>query len=119
MTILAYILLIVFVPTISAMGGFINIPLTLLFASTAPRITSVITGLITGFIAAWGASLIFGMCEVFFSATPLWVVFVLFFLNDMSRFGRNGSDLALIFEMGNLIGTPLGIYIWATNYLNQ
>jgi hypothetical protein len=140
MTFIAYLLTIILVPTIAAIGLVVTFPLMMLGVQKSPRLISTIQGIAIGVIAAWGCQTVFSLCGVAFSNTPLWLMAFLFFLNDWNRMGRSGGQLppigsnemeeksldnskmdgnfrSALINVGHLIGTPIGFLIFA-NFLS-
>ena len=136
MIFIAYLLSIILVPLLSAVGLLFTFPLLFIGAANFPRLVAIIQGVITGIVAAWCCRAIFSVCEVTFSNTPLWVMGFLFFLNDLNRLKRASShlpsigsvemdeisldnskldnrDRSALIEVGHLTGTPVGFLIWA------
>lgn len=140
MTFIAYILTIILVPILASFGLLLTFPLMMIGAASSPRLVSIVQGMATGVVAAWGCQTIFSFCGVAFTNTPLWLMGFLFFLNDWNRMGRASSQLppigsiemeeksldnskidgnfrSALIEVGHLIGTPIGFLIWA-NWLS-
>jgi hypothetical protein len=135
MTFVAYLLTLILVPLLAAVGFLFTFPLMLLGGRISPRFVSILQGISTGIVAGWGCQKIFSMCGVDFSNTPLWIMGFLFLLNDWQRVGRASSNLppigsaemeelsmdnskldnssrSSLIEIGNLVGTPIGFLIW-------
>ena len=135
MTVVAYLLTLVLVPLLSAAGLIITLPLLFLGAGNFPRIVPVIQGVTTGIVAGWGCQSIFSLCGVQFSTTPIWIMAILFLFNDWRRVNAasasmppmgsseleeisldnsklDGNSRRAFLEIGQLVGTPIGFFIW-------
>jgi hypothetical protein len=140
MIFVAYILTLILVPLLSAVGLIFTFPLLLIGGANSPRLVSIVQGIATGIVAAWGCQAIFSYCGVTFTNTPLWVMGALFALNDWNRVKKASSNLppigsaemeeisldnskldnssrSSLIEVGNFVGTPIGFLIWA-NWLS-
>jgi hypothetical protein len=112
MTIIAYLLTILLVPLIAIL---ISMPSFFLFIKAdkdfLPFI-SVLIGIVTGAVSVFLVRIIFKGLNVEFTSTPIWILFIMYALNDWRRIGRSMSEKASIIEVGQMIGTPIGLY-WA------
>jgi hypothetical protein len=135
MIFVAYLLTLILVPSLAAVGYLFTFPLIMMGGRNSPRLVSILQGITTGIVAGWGCQKIFSMCGVEFSNTPLWIMGFLFLLNDWQRLGRANSNLppigsaemedlsmdnskldnssrSSLIEIGNMVGTPIGLLIW-------
>jgi len=131
----AYLLSVLLVPLLAAVGILFTMPLVLIGGKNSPRLVAVIQGIVTGLIASWGCQKIFFLTGTPFTSTPLWVLGFLFLLNDWNRIGKSGTNLpeigsqemeemsldnskldgnmrSALVEVGNLVGTPIGFYLY-------
>ena len=112
MTILAYLLTFLIVPVLATFSSNIFL---LFFAKLSkdflPFISTII-GIITGYVSVVLGRLVLGWFTVDFTSTPVWILFVMYLLNDWRRIGGRMSEKQSIVEVGQLIGTPIGLY-WA------
>ena len=112
MTILAYLLTFLIVPVLATFSSNIFL---LFFAKLSkdflPFISTII-GIITGYVSIVLGRLVFGWFAVEFTSTPVWILFVMYLLNDWRRISGGMSEKQSILEVGQLIGTPIGLY-WA------
>ena len=112
MTILAYLITLLLVPIFATFSSNIFL---LFFAKLdkdfLPFISTII-GIITGYVSVVLGRLVFGWFIVEFTSTPVWILFVMYLFNDWRRISGGMSEKQSIAEVGQLIGTPIGLY-WA------
>jgi hypothetical protein len=111
MTILAYLLTLILVPIFAEFSNFIMLFFANLDKDFLPFIATI-SGIIHGYVTVVLAKLIFGWFSVQFTSTPVWILFVMYLLNDWRRISGQMSERQSIVEVGVLIGTPIGLY-WA------
>jgi hypothetical protein len=112
MTILAYLITFLIVPVLATFSSNIFLLFFVKFDKDfLPFITTII-GIITGYVSVVLGKLVFGWFAVEFTSAPVWILFVMYLLNDLRRVGGSMSEIKSIIEVGQLIGTPIGLY-WA------
>jgi hypothetical protein len=112
MTILAYLITLLLVPIFATFSSNIFLLFFVkLDKDFLPFITTII-GIITGYVSVVLGKLVFGWFAVEFTSAPVWILFVMYLLNDLRRVGDSMSEIKSIIEVGQLIGTPIGLY-WA------
>ena len=112
MTILAYLITFLIVPVLATFSSNIFLLFFVKFDKDfLPFITTII-GIITGYVSVVLGKLVFGWFAVEFTSAPVWILFVMYLLNDLRRVGDSMSEIKSIIEVGQLIGTPIGLY-WA------
>lgn len=118
MQVLAYVLTIILTPTIVAFGVYLPLtPLMLGVGGGHPRIFGIVQGVLAGLVAATICFVIFKITGVDFSSTPLWVIVGIFAVNDLRRLSRATGEAGSMFEVGNLVGFPIGVYLWAQLFI--
>ena len=112
MTILAYLITLVLVPVFAVLSSLIFLFLFIKLDTDFLPFISTIIGIITGYVSVFLGRLVFGWFTVEFTSTPVWILFIMYLLNDWRRIGRATSERQSIVEVGQMIGSPIGLY-WA------
>jgi hypothetical protein len=111
MIIVAYLLTIMLVPTLSALMA---LPLAFYAASIKSKlffpILTLLIGIISGFATVFLCKMIFSGLSLKFSSTPIWVLFTMYLLHDLGKVSQSSSKQFLIVNVGQLLGSPIGLY---------
>lgn len=111
MTFFAYIITLLLVPIFATFSSNIFLLFFLKLDKDFLPFISTIIGIITGYVSVFLSRLVFGWLTVEFTSTPVWILFVMYLLNDWRRIGGRMSEKQSIVEIGQLIGTPIGLYL--------